>query len=125
MASDPFLDAKVLTEKGSLTHAVGRIEGILEGIREDMKNAADAQRAMVCRLENNETRLDSLETWRLLLGQYEKDRRNRHRLVRAVGMVLLVPGISWAAELTRWLHDIVQRVQPADSRPGPPPRRQP
>jgi len=128
MTSDPFLDGKVPTGSGnghSLAHAIGRIEGILEGIREDMRAAAESQQRLVCRLEANETRLESLETWREILGRYERDRRNRHRAAGVVGLALLVPGIGWAAEVTRWLHDIVQRVQPADSRPGPPSRRAP
>jgi hypothetical protein len=118
--SDQSLNERIPTRDGNIAHAVGRIEGILEGIREDMKNAAEAQRQLVARLESNECRIDALESWRDILGRYERDRRKRQRAAGVVGLALLVPGIGWAADLTYWIHDLVQRVQPADSRPGPP-----
>ncbi len=106
-----------------MAQTVGRIEGLLEAIREDMRNAADAQRALVCRLEDNEARLSSLETWKQLLGQHENNRLNRNRTIGAIGLALLVPAIGLVAEVNRWIHYLVDRTGPADSRPAPPPRR--
>jgi hypothetical protein len=124
--SDPFHSERVTIGVGhSLVHAMGRIEGVLEGIREDMKAAAEAQQALLKKVEASNVRIEALETWRENLGRDEKDRKDRNRAIGTVSLVLLVPAMTWAAETSRWIYDLVHRVQPADTHPKPPTRLRP
>jgi hypothetical protein len=121
---DSFLDGKVQTrsEGGghSLAHAMGRIEGILEGIREDMKAAADAQQALLVKLEATNTRVEALETWREILARYERDRQKRARVAGVVGLALLVPAIEWGSSGVRWIYySFIHRPMPGEHRPPP------
>jgi len=120
MGSDPFLDGKIPmgVADSSIGRAIGRIEGHLEGIRSDIQAAAETQKELTKRLDRNECRVDSLEAWRELLARYEKDRRNRNRAVGVIGLTLLVPSLGWAAEVTHWIYQLLNRPPHQEARPA-------
>lgn len=124
MTDDPLLEGKIHTrrepEEHAISHTIGRIEGILEGIRDDMKAAAVAQQALLGRVEATSVRVEALESWRDLLARYEKDRQKRARTLGVIGLALLVPAIEWSSSGIRWMYyTFVHRPSPGEHRPPP------
>jgi hypothetical protein len=95
------------SELGKIQRSLGRIEEGLEQMKQGISDAIADQKAVNERVDKVDTRVTALETWRGIIV-------SRHTMFSRVGLLLLLPTISWTVTIGKyaWQHMQSQQDNP-------------